>query len=115
MLIGIISDIHGNEESMRTALRAMEATVDEVLVAGDAFSDHKFSNEVVGEIRSAGARYVLGNHELSLLSPAGAGARTSRRASPEQVAFVAEQPTQLRTRLGSKSLLMVHGSPWEPY
>jgi putative phosphoesterase len=115
MRIGIISDIHGNAESMRTAIEAMAPVVDEILVAGDAFSDHKFSNEVVSEIRTAQARYVLGNHELSLLSPAGVNARTSKRVSPEQLAFVAEQDTQLRTRFGSKSLLMVHGSPWQPY
>jgi putative phosphoesterase len=115
MLIGIVADIHGNAAAMRTAIAAMESTVDEILVAGDAFSDHRFSNEVVDEIRMTRARYVLGNHELALLSPAGVRARTSARVSPERLAFVAEQGTQLRTSIGGKSLLMVHGSPWEPY
>jgi putative phosphoesterase len=115
MLIGVIADVHGNAEAMRTALEAMQGTVDEVLVAGDAFSDHRFSNDVVALIRASGARYVLGNHELSLLSPAGSNARNSPRVSPEQLDFVAGQSTQLRTRIGAKSLLMVHGSPWEPY
>jgi putative phosphoesterase len=115
MLIGIVADIHGNAAAMRTAMTAMESTVDEILVAGDAFSDHRFSNEVVDEIRATGARYVLGNHELALLSPAGVKARTSPRVSPPNLAFVSEQGTQLRTNVRGKSLLMVHGSPWEPY
>jgi putative phosphoesterase len=115
MLIGIVSDIHGNTEAMRRAVREMSPTVDELLVAGDAFSDHMFSNDVVSEIRAARARYVLGNHELSLLSPAGVNARTSKRVDGDHLAFVSEQPTQVRTRIGGKTLLMVHGSAWEPY
>src|SRR5439155_21880187 len=42
-------------------------------------------------------------------------ARKSPRVSPELMEFVAQQPLQLRTSLGGKRLLMVHGSPWEPY
>lgn len=115
MRLGIVSDIHGNVEAMRRAVREMDGEVDELLVAGDAFSDHQFSNDVVREIRSARARYVLGNHELSLLSPAGVNARTSKRVDADDLAFVSEQPMQVRTRVGGKTLLMVHGSPWEPY
>jgi putative phosphoesterase len=115
MRVGIVSDIHGNVVALRTALATLAAEVDELLVAGDAFSDHRFSNDVVAEIRASGARYVLGNHELTLLGPAGVNARRSPRVDDEQLAFVADQPLQLRTRVGSKTLLMVHGSPWEPY
>lgn len=115
MKIGILSDIHGNIEAMQTAMGAIEGCVDEVVVAGDAFSDHRFSNEVVGEIRRLGARYILGNHELSLLSHAGVNARNSPRVSAKELEFVIGQPTQIRTRIGSKELLIVHGSPWEPY
>lgn len=115
MLLGVISDIHGNVEAMRTAVADLSGTVDELLVAGDAFSDHRFSNDVVAAVRDAGGRYVLGNHELSLLSPAGVNARTSSRVDPTLLEFVAAQPTELRVRVDGKELLMVHGSPWEPY
>ncbi|MFV0306377.1 MAG: metallophosphoesterase family protein [Desertimonas sp.] len=115
MRIGVIADIHGNIEALSGALEQLTPTVDEVLVAGDAFSDHRFSNEVVAKIRDDTTRYVLGNHELSLLAPAGVNARTSPRVDTALLAFVADQPLQIRTRIGDKSLLMVHGSPWEPY
>ena len=115
MKLGVVSDIHGNIAALKTAIDALTPVVDELLVAGDAFSDHRFSNGVVAQIRSTGARYVLGNHELSILGPSAASARTSRRVSKEHLDFVSEQPTQLRVRVGSKTLLMVHGSPWEPY
>jgi putative phosphoesterase len=115
MRLGIVSDMHGNVDAMRTALDDLVDRADELLVAGDAFSDHRFSNDVVGLVRSSDARYVLGNHELALLSPAGVNARTSPRVDVSLLEFVARTPLQLRVKLGSKSLLMVHGSPWEPY
>jgi putative phosphoesterase len=115
MLVGIVSDIHGNVPAFERALAALSAEVDEMLVAGDAFSDHAFSNDIVDGIRQAGARYVLGNHELSLLSPAGRAARTSARVDQENLRFVADQPLEVRAAFGVKKLLMVHGSPWEPY
>jgi putative phosphoesterase len=115
MRLGLVADIHGNIDALRLALAALADDVDEVLVAGDAFSDHRFSNDVIAEIRASGARYILGNHELALLGPAGVNARTSKRVDADHLEFVAAQPLQLRTTCGSKTLLMVHGSPWEPY
>jgi putative phosphoesterase len=115
MLVGIVSDIHGNLAAFEQAVQALSSTVDEVLVAGDAFSDHAFSNGVIEGIRKAGARYVLGNHELSLLSPAGGAARSSPKVDRGHLQFVADQPTEVRAAFGEKRLLMVHGSPWQPY
>jgi|SRR5947199_2471835 len=115
MLLGIVSDIHGNAPALARALGELAGVVDEVLVAGDAFSDHMFSNEVVAQIRTAEARYILGNHEMSFLGPASVAARSSRRVDQDHLRFVADTPRQIRTDLGGKSLLMVHGSPWEPY
>jgi putative phosphoesterase len=115
MRLGIVSDIHGNAPAFEHALDLLRTEVDELLVAGDAFSDHAFSNDVVGGIRRAGARYVLGNHELSLLSPAGTAARSSPRVDAEHLRFVADQGLEVRATFGQKQLLMVHGSPWEPY
>jgi predicted phosphodiesterase len=89
--------------------------VDEVLCAGDAFSDHRFSNEVVAALRETGARYVLGNHEMTLLGPAGTNARQSSRVDRDHLEFVADRPSQLHARIDGCRLLMVHGSPWEPY
>lgn len=115
MKLGVVSDIHGNIEAFHLAIDSLSPIVDELLVAGDSFSDHRFSNDVVAEIRSTGARYVLGNHELTLLGPAGVNARSSPRVDKDHLSFVSEQPLQMRVRFGSKILLMVHGSPWEPY
>ncbi|KAA9156761.1 metallophosphoesterase family protein [Amycolatopsis acidicola] len=115
MKLGILADAHGNLAAFERALTELADEADEVLVAGDAFSDHRFSNEIVKLIRCAGAHYVLGNHELSFLSPANARARESSRVSRLELDFVSRAPTELRVRLGGMRVLMVHGSPWPPY
>lgn len=115
MKLGVLSDVHGNFEAFDAAVAAMAPNVDELLVAGDAFSDHRFSNEVIARVRAMGARYVLGNHELSLLGPTGSAARGATWIDRQHLEFVSGQPLQIRLTIGSKTLLMVHGSPWEPY
>jgi putative phosphoesterase len=115
MILGIVSDIHGNVDALERALGQLAGEVDEVLVAGDVFSDHRFSNETVGLVRSIGARYILGNHEMSFLGPASVNARTSPRVDVDHLRFVSERPLEIRTNTGGHELLMVHGSPWEPY
>jgi putative phosphoesterase len=115
MLLGIVSDIHGNAHALTRALAELASVADEVLVAGDAFSDHMFSNDVVAQIRAAGARYIQGNHEMSFLGPASAAARGSKRVDQDHLQFVADTPIEIRTDVGGKTLLMVHGSPWKPY
>ena len=52
MRLGIISDVHCNHEALRIALDRM-GPVDELLCAGDAVYQFRFSNEVMGILRDA--------------------------------------------------------------
>jgi putative phosphoesterase len=113
--LGVLADVHGNAAAFDRALGELAAEADALLVAGDAFSDHRFSNEIVRAIREADALYVLGNHELSFLGSGGVRARESPRVSRADLAHVAEAPTELRCTIGGLRLLMVHGSPFPPY
>ncbi|NKQ56754.1 metallophosphoesterase family protein [Amycolatopsis sp. K13G38] len=115
MRLGILADAHGNVAAFDHAMIELAREADEVLVAGDAFSDHRFSNEIVRTIRRSGAQYVLGNHEMSFLGPANARARQSPRLSRRELDFVRHTPAELRVTLGGLRVLMVHGSPWPPY
>ncbi|WP_433506285.1 metallophosphoesterase family protein [Pseudonocardia halophobica] len=115
MRLGIVADAHGNAAAFDRALGELAGEADALLVAGDAFSDHRFSNDIVRAIREADALYVLGNHELSFLGPGGARARESPRVSRAELAYVEAAPTELRCTIGGVRLLMVHGSPFPPY
>ncbi len=115
MLLGIISDVHCNAKAMDRALEELEDSVDDVWLAGDAVLQYRFSNEVIERVRDHGITYVVGNHELTLLSQDGERARSAPAVRRHNLDFMAEAPTRHETRLSGKRLLMVHASPFAPY
>jgi predicted phosphodiesterase len=89
--------------------------VDELLCAGDAIFEYRFSNEVIELLRERDARYVLGNHETVLLGPLGVRARAAPSVRADALAYMQGTPLQLAVEVSGKHLLMVHASPFEPY
>ena len=114
MKLGIIADVHCNHQALQTALDGMR-DCDEILCAGDSVYQFRFSNEVMRLLRERGARYILGNHEATLLGKWGEHARSAEWVRQDEMAYMSEQPYQLETTVGGKKLVMVHGSPWEPH
>jgi putative phosphoesterase len=112
--LGLVSDAHGNAEALDLALTALEPRVDAILFAGDAFSDHRFSNEVVARLLDVEATYVLGNHEVSLLGPAGRAAREAPHVRSQLLEHVRSRPSEAVLATGGRRVLMVHASPWSP-
>lgn len=115
MLLGIISDVHCNGRAMELALDELNGTVDDVWLAGDAVLQYRFSNEVIESVREHGITYVVGNHELTLLSQDGERARSAPAVRRHNVDFMSEAPKHVETRVSGKRLLMVHASPFAPY
>ena len=111
--IGIVSDIHCNVAGLERAL-ALMGDVDELICAGDAIYQYRFSNDVVRLLRERGARTIQGNHEEVLLGPHGERARSAPVVDRREVEWLASRPLELRSRLNGKRLYVVHGSPWEP-
>lgn len=114
MKIGIVADVHCNHEALRLALDAM-GDVDELLCAGDAVYQFRFSNDVMQLLRERGARYILGNHEEVLLGKWGERARAADWVRSDDLAYMASQERALTATVGGKRLVMVHGSPFEPH
>lgn len=114
MRVGIVSDIHCNVDGLRLALSRM-GDVDELLCAGDLMYGFRFSNEVVEELRARGARSVQGNHERTILSPAGDRARTQPFVKQENLDFIAALPSVMEVEVSGHRLMMVHGSPFDPF
>ncbi len=114
MKLGIIADVHCNLEGLRAALDHM-GDVDEVLCAGDAIYQYRFSNEVLELLRERDARYILGNHELTFLSPAGSRARSIPTVRRDNVEYMAAQSATIAVEVSGRRLLMTHGSPFVPH
>jgi putative phosphoesterase len=111
--LGIVADVHGNIEALDGAIERM-GPVDELLCAGDACYQFRFSNAVAARLRGLGARYVLGNHEEILLSAAGIRAQESAQVNKDLLEWTRAQPSLLRVEVDGKRLLMFHATPWQP-
>jgi putative phosphoesterase len=114
VLLGIVSDVHCNVAALDRALSEMTGTVDEVLLAGDAVLQYRFSNEIMERVRAHGIVYVAGNHELTLLEH-GQRALTSPEVVAANVETMAAAPLRHERTVSGKRLLMVHASPFPPY
>jgi putative phosphoesterase len=112
--IGIVADVHCNHQALAIALERM-GPVDELLCAGDAVYQFRFSNEVMQTLRERGARYILGNHEDVLLGRWGERARAANWVRRDELDYMATQPYRLETTVDGNKLVMVHGSPFEPH
>ncbi|MGE0880010.1 MAG: metallophosphoesterase [Acidimicrobiia bacterium] len=115
MLIGLISDVHGNVEAMEKAMADLNGRVDEIFFAGDAMHEYRWCNEVVDIARDLELPYILGNHEMNILSHHGDRARSNETVKQDLVDYVRTMPTRIDTKVGGKNLVMVHGTPWPPY
>lgn len=113
VLIGVVSDVHCDHEGLAYVIDEFAAAgVDEIVLAGDAHNQSRFSNEVTELIRGHGMRYIRGNHEEVVLR-----ADSKAIAAPEvraaNVEFVRNSPTRIRTTMAGKVLTVVHANPFE--
>ena len=111
MRLGLISDVHCNAAALDIALERMGGQVDEVLCAGDAIFQFRFSNAVIRMRRDVGARAVLGNHDDVVPGPQGQRARSHPDMDPELLRRLGRQPRRIDTVLGGKELTMFHATP----
>ncbi len=117
MRTGVLSDVHANLPALQAVLGALERRgVDELLVAGDLVGYGGWPNECVTVLAEAGARCVLGNHDLFVLDrlPPARFPAVAREAaelhrsllSADVRSHLESLPTVLRTG----RVLMAHGS-----
>src|SRR3970040_378692 len=113
MLLGIVADMHCNVEGLRQALDRM-GPVDQLLCAGDAIYQFRFSNEVIELLRERDARYILGNHELTFLSPDGVRARSAPTVRADTLESMPARRTTTGVLVNGRRFVMSHGSPFRP-
>ena len=112
--LGIVSDIHCNIAGLEKALELM-APFDELWCAGDSVFQFRWSNEVVGRLRELGANVILGNHEETILGRDGERALSSPKVDQDLVSWMRGRPYRLEKLVDGKTVVMTHGSPWEPW
>ncbi len=113
MKIGIVSDLHCNDQGLRRALDII-GDVDELICLGDSIYEYRFSNEVVRTLKERRAQVILGNHEEGFLGPHGVRARQPEWIDRGLLDWLASCPHRIELAIAGKKLLAVHSTPWEP-
>jgi predicted phosphodiesterase len=124
MILGLLSDAHGNAGALAACLEVLAAEgAERCFFLGDAVGYLPEENAVLGLLQARGVTCLRGNHEAMLLEqlpvPPGRDAvyRLSEarlRLEPRFRDWIAQWPERLELDLGGKRLLLVHGSPADP-
>ena len=110
MRIGLVADIHCDIEGLKLALQAM-GPIDELLCAGDAIYEYRFSNDVYSLLRHTETRMVMGNHDVGFLTHALTRLPDGGAEQEANIQFAKALPAVLTTQVNGKRLHMAHGSP----
>ncbi len=122
--IAVLSDLHANLEAAREVLGQVSGM--EVYCLGDLVDYGASPNEVIDEVRRAGARCVMGNHDwaavtgdTSQFNPKAAMSCiwTRKQLSIESTEYLRGLDPEFRLSFGGSKTYLTHGSPddrlWE--
>lgn len=121
VIIGAITDIHGNLAALEAIIRQMPP-VDVTVCAGDIAGYYPDANQVCKLVRGFGALVVRGNHDAYVtgeLEPDAAkvaGYRTAwvrESLEPEHRKWLNALPVEIRFLWGGRRLTVRHASPWD--
>lgn len=114
MKLAMVSDIHCNLEGLERALELM-SPYDELLCAGDAVFQFRWSNDVVRVLRDLGAHVVLGNHDETILGIDGKRALSGPKIDHDLVEWMRARPYTANLEFDGLRVMITHSSPWEPW
>jgi putative phosphoesterase len=129
MKVGLISDIHGNSPALKAALTALQGEVERIFFLGDLVGYYPFVNECVDQWDADLIDGVLGNHDQILLDClaqkkppdesyraryGSALTRSWESLSSKSRVLLESWPHQRSVKLGTTSVALFHGAPWDP-
>jgi predicted phosphodiesterase len=124
MIVGFVSDAHGNPAGLEGCLDAIESQgAERIYFLGDAVGYLPEENAVLDLLRSRDALCLRGNHEAMLLGelaiPEGRDtvyrlAEARARVQTRHRAWIQDWPNRVEVELDGCRFLLVHGSPVDP-
>ena len=127
MLIGIISDIHGNLYALKEVMKAIEEhSVDELWCTGDLVGYYTFPSEVISLLTMNYTPYMVkGNHDQAAATgiipsyftynAALCAYWTSRKLSLSERRILYSLPIMLMRQIEDKKILLIHGGIEYPF
>jgi len=129
MIIGVLSDIHGNHYALeQTLLSAKRNKVKKLLVLGDIVGYYYYPDKVLSMLNEWDYELIRGNHEVflkkvlngeielaSLTEKYGSGHQLAlQNLNHEQLNELINAPDKKEITLNGTKILMCHGSSWDP-
>ena len=121
MKLGVLADVHANLPALEAALEAV-AGADALVCSGDLVGYGAQPNECVALLREAGARAVMGNHDLMAIGDDDHGVTdalvlttmqyTRRALDATTRDYLAALPGQLDV---ADDVVLAHGAPGDPW
>lgn len=125
MIIGILSDVHGNLVAFEKCLRCIESQkVDQLYFIGDSVGYYQDGNSILSIIKQYQMKCVLGNHEAMLLGYIELDERKDviyklqaqrEFISPANLEMIKKWPRKIDIVQDGKRILFVHASPWDAF
>lgn len=114
MKLGLISDVHGDPLALELAWSHLTMLgADRIVCAGDLVGYGPFPDRVVAFLSEHGIDSVRGNHDRWAIERGKGGLDEfgGGTPSPETLAYLNQLPAERTVADGSRTALIVHGSP----
>src|SRR5258705_3381100 len=122
MIIGVLSDAHGNFIGLKQCLDFLKNKAERIFFLGDAVGDIPFPNEVIDQLRQSAVECILGNHDAMLLGILPYSSEKEEifkiRESKNNISDIKLEvlktlPQMIDVVIDGKRILFVHGNPVE--
>ena len=124
MKIAFVSDIHSNLEALNAVLTKIDSLgIRQIYCLGDVVGYATSPCECLEIIKELKIPYIMGNHELAVLSkgtsdlnPMAAAAInwTIKQMKEEDLDYISKLEDRMILRIKNQRVLLVHGSPSNP-
>ncbi|MBP7337111.1 metallophosphoesterase family protein [Niveispirillum sp.] len=113
MLVGLVSDIHGNAAALAHAFDLLR-DAGMLICLGDSISQHRFCNDTVRLLRDREVLTIQGNHEAAFFAPAARQGRMKNGIDGTLMDWLAQRPVRLDRMIGGRRILMIHSTALDP-
>lgn len=121
----IVADVHANLPAFEAVLRDA-GSVDEVVFLGDVVGYGPHPAECADLLQRIGARAMLGNHDVDILSAPTLGSPgrdahsiwrhwSYRELTPSQRTYLASLPDHITIKSGGQKIEVIHNTPSKKY
>ena len=127
MKVGLLADIHGNGNALKSVLKsAKEKKIEKLLCCGDYVGYYYEPNKVLSQLNEWDWEGVSGNHEgmlkdwisktnrTQIQAKYGTGiAIAAKELTNESAEFLYEMPSNCKIQIENYKIILCHGSPWD--